>query len=352
MTVSHNGFRDGLTSLGGSGNRTGLAPEYQTGPLGRFYYPAAGGGSSLTNLVNAGSRNAANAGLYHFTTTVAHGKETNSIVDIGFHYVALEPTAGLVAHWKFDEGSGTFASDATGLGHGGTLLGGASWTAGQLGGALSLDGIDGRVEASESTALRLAWDKTLALWIKKHAEPAGYPHIFGKGGASYYGRGYHLWDDTGAGARLIWEQGYASGAPTSLFSTTALSTNQWYHVAGVIEGSRIRLYLNGTLDAAGSLSGTPVARTDPVRMGHLSGFTHFPGLLDDVRVYHRALSAGEIAGLAARPNWHYDTDGDGIPDYLEDRNGNGTVDSGETNWQQSENGTTGVPGLQVFPPLE
>jgi hypothetical protein len=46
-----------------------------------------------------------------------------------------------------------------------------------------------------------------------------------------------------------------------------------------------------------------------------------------------------------------DYDGDGWPDYFEDQNGNGSVDSGETDWQVSENGTTGVPGLQVFTPL-
>jgi len=47
-----------------------------------------------------------------------------------------------------------------------------------------------------------------------------------------------------------------------------------------------------------------------------------------------------------------DTDGDGVADYGEDRNGNGIADAGETNWQVSGNGTTGVPGLQVFTPME
>ena len=47
-----------------------------------------------------------------------------------------------------------------------------------------------------------------------------------------------------------------------------------------------------------------------------------------------------------------DTDGDGLPDYLEDRNGNGSAGTGETDWQTSQNGTTGQPGLQVFSPLE
>ena len=49
-----------------------------------------------------------------------------------------------------------------------------------------------------------------------------------------------------------------------------------------------------------------------------------------------------------------DTDGDGIPDYLEDANGNGTPDSGESHWQtyNSPNNLTGSPGLQVFTPLK
>jgi hypothetical protein len=49
-----------------------------------------------------------------------------------------------------------------------------------------------------------------------------------------------------------------------------------------------------------------------------------------------------------------DTDGDGLPDYFEDRDGDGTYDTGtnETDWQTSENGTTGTAGLQVFTPLE
>jgi hypothetical protein len=49
-----------------------------------------------------------------------------------------------------------------------------------------------------------------------------------------------------------------------------------------------------------------------------------------------------------------DTDGDGLADYFEDRNGNGTVDSDETDWQtyDSQNGLVGAPGLQVFTPME
>ena len=41
-------------------------------------------------LVNAGSRTADQAGLYHYTTQTGQTKETNSVVDIGFHYLAVD----------------------------------------------------------------------------------------------------------------------------------------------------------------------------------------------------------------------------------------------------------------------
>jgi hypothetical protein len=81
---------------------------FQTGPLGRFY---------LTNsspLTNRGSMNAGSAGLYHFTTTTNQHKETNSTVDIGFHYVSLNAANAAV---DFDgDGLADYAEDANGNG--------------------------------------------------------------------------------------------------------------------------------------------------------------------------------------------------------------------------------------------
>ncbi len=57
---------------------------YQTGPLGNFYQPAN------SPLINAGSTTADQVGLYHYTTTTNQVKEAYSIVDIGFHYVAVD----------------------------------------------------------------------------------------------------------------------------------------------------------------------------------------------------------------------------------------------------------------------
>jgi len=64
------------------------SPAYHTGPLGQYYFPTNDG--MLSRLINAGSvTNAGLRGLYHFTTTTNQVKETNSWLDIGFHYVAV-----------------------------------------------------------------------------------------------------------------------------------------------------------------------------------------------------------------------------------------------------------------------
>jgi hypothetical protein len=94
VAASHNGFSSGLQNiLGGTDNKTGLTMGYVSGPLGAYYYPASGGATTLAALINAGSRNAADAGLFHHTVkAVANSKEGTdqpATVDIGYHYIVL-----------------------------------------------------------------------------------------------------------------------------------------------------------------------------------------------------------------------------------------------------------------------
>jgi hypothetical protein len=68
----------------------------------------------LSTLINAGSRTADVAGLYHFTTTTNQVAETNSTVDIGFHYVATDSNGNpLDAN---GDGIPDYLSDANGNG--------------------------------------------------------------------------------------------------------------------------------------------------------------------------------------------------------------------------------------------
>jgi hypothetical protein len=91
--------------------------DYQIGPLGNYYYPTNGG--MLSRLINAGSTNADQVGLYHYTvmTNLIAGleiKETNSIVDIGYHFVAVG-TNGLPISTSGD-GLGDYFKDSNGNG--------------------------------------------------------------------------------------------------------------------------------------------------------------------------------------------------------------------------------------------
>jgi hypothetical protein len=97
LDAAQNGYRNGVTALSGEYlPKTGLYPDYQSGAitnylgyLGNYYYPTSGSSTSLTNLINTGSRAASAAGLYHYTTTTNQVIEGTTQVDVGFHYIAL-----------------------------------------------------------------------------------------------------------------------------------------------------------------------------------------------------------------------------------------------------------------------
>ena len=87
---SNNGYHLATALPGGSANRTvTVTPNYQTGSLGQFYYPATGSAGTITyELTDRGSRTVSTARLFHHTTRTAQSSKDTSTVDIGFHYAA------------------------------------------------------------------------------------------------------------------------------------------------------------------------------------------------------------------------------------------------------------------------
>src|SRR5262245_18641157 len=77
--------------------------------------------------------------------------------------------ADLVAHWKFDESSGSTPADATSNRNDGKLTNGPTWASGYIGGALSFDGVNDYVEVPNSASLGITTDITLAAWVKRAA---------------------------------------------------------------------------------------------------------------------------------------------------------------------------------------
>jgi glucose/arabinose dehydrogenase/chitodextrinase len=200
------------------------------------------------------------------------------------------PVGGLVAAYAFNEGSGTTVNDASGNGNNGTITG-ATWTpAGRFGAALSFNGTSNLVQIPASSSLNLALAMTLEAWIFPTAAQSGWRTIVQREADAYFlnasnGNGPLL---PGGGGTFGGNIGYASGA-------VANPVNAWTHVALTYDGSMLRLYVNGVLVVSEAQTGGIQTNTNPLSIGGNGPYGEFfQGVIDDVRVYNRALSQAEI----------------------------------------------------------
>ncbi|MHC4503117.1 MAG: LamG domain-containing protein, partial [Planctomycetota bacterium] len=209
---------------------------------------------------------------------------------------SLLPRRGLVAHWPLDERDGTKARDVSGNGHHGTLHGAPAWQpdGGRVDGALRFGGGDQYVDCGKAPGSAAAL--TVAFWMKPASRHTGAPVdklALGAGGA-----GWTL--KVRAGGALCFVVG-SLAKKRSLAIPSGYSVGMWAHVACTYQNGEAKLYLNGT--EKGSRSGIKETVKDAVTglyMGRPSVTwrgERFTGLLDDVRVYDRALSAAEVAAL-------------------------------------------------------
>lgn len=210
---------------------------------------------------------------------------------------------GLFAYWKFDEGSGFIAGDSSGNGKDG-IIDGATWTTGKIGDALSFDGFDDWVDVPDDISTKHI---TLEAWIY----PTGFDDGPGDQGNAIIQR-----STGGAGApgdrswswrlrimpRSHLAQFQAAGPNTgvgSVVAPTALVQNRWYHLAATYDGNVMKIYVDGEVKATNSNLDGPLETYHliPVAIGCLEGWglQHFQGIIDEVRVYGRALASEEVA---------------------------------------------------------
>jgi hypothetical protein len=95
-------------------------------------------------------------------------------------------TAGLVAAYAFDEGSGTTTADASGSGNNGTLSNAAWATGGKYGAALSFNGTNARVNVPNSASLQLSSAMTLEAWVNPSTVSNAWRDVIYKGNDNYY----------------------------------------------------------------------------------------------------------------------------------------------------------------------
>ncbi|NOY80486.1 MAG: hypothetical protein GXP31_05710 [Kiritimatiellaeota bacterium] len=198
------------------------------------------------------------------------------------------PERGLVAWWNFDsQAPGDPGGDATGNGHE-LDLAGLTAVPGAVGSALRFPGAPGWKAATPITAdLSPERAVTVACWVRPTEDMSG---VEGAGIVSA-GNSYLLRISSGMRPSFhIFTEGWGP-----VITPDAIRVKQWYHVAGVYDGRRMAIYLNGRLAAARPRAGAIQRAKGELTLGRQ--VNSLDGDLDEVRVYDRALSEAEIQRL-------------------------------------------------------
>jgi hypothetical protein len=210
--------------------------------------------------------------------------------------ITLDTDPHLAGWWKFDEASGKTAADSSKHGRKGTLKGGSSFdkdsVTGRIGKALKLDGGDGCVEITKYKGVTGTRPRTVAVWIKTTSS---------RGEIVSWGS-----EDFGKMWRYRFIRGRLGVTPHGgyYYINDAVHDDKWHHVAVVVVEAElpnlhddVRLYKDGTLAEIHDIG---LLDLWPIETGNKLDVTigrRFKGLIDDVRIYDRALSEDEINAL-------------------------------------------------------
>lgn len=225
-------------------------------------------------------------------------------------------------HWKFDENTGTVTADASGRGRPATLRGGAGWFGGRQGNTSWLDGTAGYAE-TDVPVLTTNQSFSVTAWAYLTRTTGGNRVVVAQD-RTQVSSFLLLYDE----ATAKW----AAAAPTAdpanqntivVRSATPAVAGGWAHLGAVYDASlhQLRLYVNGV--PSGAQTGVSImdsAGRFSIGRGRWSNAnaSFFPGGVDDVRAFGRALSDGEVrkihdsAPLAGHGRWGFE----GTPDDL------------------------------------
>jgi len=208
----------------------------------------------------------------------------------------LKGVPRLMAHWKFDESSGTVASNSIGD-NDGTLYGDPKWhpSGGQIGGALEFDGAGDYVEVAGYKGISGSNPRTVSAWVRVESNGSTFSIV----------RWGTLGINGGLWSNVINAAGNLRAAVIggSVVGDTVINDDTWHHVAivlpdkGNVKVEDILLYVDGEPEDTTISFGSQKINT-AVGMDVLISLDGSVGMLDDVRIYDNALSEEEIGALA------------------------------------------------------
>ena len=201
---------------------------------------------------------------------------------------------GLVGYWAFEETEGDTASDLSGNGHDGTLMGNPQRVDGYFGGGLEFDGDGDEVNVPFHEDLNQE-TFTISAWANVAQGSAGHRAVLSarddgpQSGYIFYAVPNNTW------------QFWTGGGGWNSVQGPAVNLSNWDHLAGVYADGNQKFYVNGELVGERD-SALTVNSEQEFLIGAGANETanhnfHFRGMIDEVRVYDRALNADEIASV-------------------------------------------------------
>ncbi len=215
------------------------------------------------------------------------------------------PPSGLVSWWKGEANS----YDSIGTNNGTLSPSGASYAPGMVGQAFRFDGTNGSVQVPDSPTLKPA-NVTIEAWVwldpNLPSNNGGEQIVFKKNTWSAFFEGYSLLKDTVANSDGTSSDQFEfvvsnSGDQVAIFSQTIAQRGVWYHLAATYDGNQTILYVNGAAEASATAGFALDYDTTPFFIGTTGTWAPylnmFGGMIDEVSLYNRALSSGEIAAI-------------------------------------------------------
>jgi len=207
-------------------------------------------------------------------------------------------TGSLVSLWKLDETSGSTVKDSAGDNNG-TLIGNPRWQpeAGKVNGALMFGGKGTYINIGRDSDFDITDQITVSVWIKVNKFDQEWQSIIAKGDSAWRMQRNQNEDSLEfacSGLKI------PSGTPWgNLLGKRSVNDGQWHHVAGIYDGKKMYLIIDGDVDASQPASGRINTNNAPVYIGNNAeqNSRFWNGLIDDVRVYNYALSKEEVAEI-------------------------------------------------------
>jgi hypothetical protein len=206
---------------------------------------------------------------------------------------------GIIGWWDADAVTGTTAHDLSGNGNHGALVGGVPVLPGLVGNGFRFGEAGHAVEIPSAKILTPGVALTIEAWVNPDRQSTDWWRVAGKQADDQSGPSSYILGLSPKGTMYF---GLFEGLQTFLEGATVVPPGKWSHLAGVWDGTTMRMYFNGKPEPqTAAFTGPPRGTELPLRLGKgdVNPEYLFHGMVDEVSLYDRALSEAEVASIVA-----------------------------------------------------